>query len=415
MKSTPRLLLSRRVFLFAGGLVPASVLAGCGGGGGGGNVQSNSASRAGATYTVTPLLPTTGTFEATDISETGVVAGLHHLPPSGGIAFPREAVVYENGTFRAVAPVAANAQAVSALNNRGTVVGVFVSPANPQKQIPLLFVDGQLIDAADARFGGTVPYIRELIGVNDRGDVLAATSTFAPSPDDPPSEVTQFGASVLQAGSGANATQTPVALVPPAEAHLFPVGINASGAVVGRLINKTGPLDERAFVWTNGALSVLPTLTPGQMTTATCIGDDGTVGGQIAVNDPYRPDTAVLWPANGDAPIVLPGPSERFTRIADVNANGVAVGSAVTSALQYPGMGGGVGGPPPPQSEWVQGSVPMIWQNGGYRDMNELLAPGAGWRVHALTRITNSGLILAHASPQENPFATGTYCILSPQ
>lgn len=408
-------LLSRRAFLFVGGFVPVSaLLAGCGGGSG--SAQSSRTSRAFGTYTVTPVTPTTGTFEAVDISETGVVAGLHTLSPANGRAFPQEAVLYENGTFRTVAPVNANTEGVSALNNRGGVVGMSVSPTNYLDRTPLVYVDGQLISGSDPRFSDGVSRIGQTIGINDRGDLLVATSTDLSPPNARPSdEVFRFGASVLQVGSVGKASFTPVAIMPPANTNLYPVGINASGTVVGNKQNASGLLEERAVVWKDGTITMLPTLAPGQMTQATCIGDDGTVGGQATsaqAHDSYEADTAVLWPANGGNPTVLPGPSERILKVTDVNANGVAIGVALTYAQAHPRS---VTPSNTPSQELAQESVPLIWKNGEYRDINELLKPNSGWYIRGLSRITNSGLILAYGSPQDNRSANSIACILTPQ
>jgi uncharacterized membrane protein len=150
------------------------------------------------------------------------------------------------------------------------------------------------------------------------------------------------------------------------------VAVNASGQTVG--MRDIWP-ERHAMLWEGNAFTVLPDL-GGDFAWATNINDHGTIcGGSLdAASELY----SVLWDGTTHEISILPDPGfGAYTRVRDVNDQGVAVGEVCLSVECGPGD-----------------QRPLLWIDGGVHDLNSLIPSGTGWTLFSAEAINEAGEIV---------------------
>lgn len=233
-----------------------------------------------------------GAAEVAGVNDSGVVTGSSQLPNSGTV----HAFVWQSGILRDLGPVA-NQSFARDVDGAGRVLGVTaVGGPNPNSAFVWNPIAG--IRMLPGLEGGTW-------AMNGLGAVVGASG--APGmPGRPVLWREATGIQFLGASEG------------------IARGINDRGQVVGSMVDP-GSSGMRAFLWEEGSLTVLGTLT-GETTVALGINEVGQVVGASEVGPGLQ--HAVLWEDGIVKDLgTLPG---RGSRALNINVHGVAVGFATT-------------------------------------------------------------------------------------
>jgi probable HAF family extracellular repeat protein len=219
------------------------------------------------------------------------------------------------------------------INDRGQIVGYSVDLEFFRSRA-VLWQDGQVIDITPAGAGNC-----GAAAINKRGEIAG---------------VCDVGAVVWHVDG--ITTLAP----PPGYALSRATGINDKGAVAGAVTDAGGRL--RAFRWSNGTLAVLPLPSGADTSFATAIDDRGDVVGYVARSGVADSVEAVIWRADGVAP--LAGTWGAFHGIAwGVNDRGAVVGSGHDGA-HLPGAPGGA-------FVWAQGRFRFLPDGANAQDIND--------------------------------------------
>jgi uncharacterized membrane protein len=160
--------------------------------------------------------------------------------------------------------------------------------------------------------------------------------------------------------------------LPGANGTSWAVAVNGSGQAVGQ---RDAWPERHAMLWEGQTFTVLPDL-GGDFAWATNVSEGGTIcGGSF---DASSQIVAVLWDAETLQITPLPGPGfGAYTRVRDVNDQGVAVGEVCLSIECEPGD-----------------SRALVWRDGAVHDLNTLIPPGSGWTLWSATAVNESGEIV---------------------
>jgi hypothetical protein len=160
--------------------------------------------------------------------------------------------------------------------------------------------------------------------------------------------------------------------LPGANGSSWAVAVNGAGRAVGQ--RDVWP-DRHAMLWEGASFTVLPEL-GGDFAWATNVSEGGTIcGGSF---DSFSQIVAVLWDAQTLHVTPLPDPPfGAYTRVKDVNDQGVAVGEVCLSIECEPGD-----------------SRAIVWRDGGVFDLNDLVPPGSGWTLWSAEAVNESGEIV---------------------
>ena len=159
------------------------------------------------------------------------------------------------------------------------------------------------------------------------------------------------------------------------------VGINSSGQVAGSTYTSKG---WRAFVYSDGAMTVLGTLPGGSASEAIGINDSGQVTGtSYAVNGTSVTDTAFIYNAGTMISLgTLPGGSGSYA--VGIDNGGLVVGDTFNSSGSVFGDG-------------------FFWTStGGMQDLNSLIAPNSGWTLLYPEGISRNGDIVGYGIDSNN-------------
>jgi uncharacterized membrane protein len=161
-------------------------------------------------------------------------------------------------------------------------------------------------------------------------------------------------------------------ILPGANGMSWAVAVNRTGQAVGR---RDAWPERHAMVWEGDTFTVLPDL-GGDFAWATNISDNGTIcgGSQDAALELF----SVLWNASTREISVLADPGfGAYTRVHDVNDQGVAVGELCLSIECNPGD-----------------QRALLWIDGGVYDLNSLIPSGTGWTLFSAEAINERGEIV---------------------
>jgi hypothetical protein len=150
------------------------------------------------------------------------------------------------------------------------------------------------------------------------------------------------------------------------------VAVNGPGQAVG--MRDVWP-ERHAMLWEGGGFTVLPDL-GGDFAWATNINDQGTIcGGSLdAAAELY----SVLWTGPAHEIAILPDPGfGAYTRVRDLNEDGVAVGEVCLSIECEPGD-----------------NRALLWTSGAAYDLNTLIPPNSGWTLFSAEAINDLGEIV---------------------
>lgn len=162
----------------------------------------------------------------------------------------------------------------------------------------------------------------------------------------------------------------------PANHRNYAFGINELGQVVGSLQFPDPNPGRRAYVWEDGVFTDLGTLPGDTGSSASDINAAGQVCGTSSHPVPpyFTAKQACLWDDGGVSELgSLPGYAT--TASTALNNHGQVVGWART------GLSGG-------------STVAFIWEDGIMRDLNDLIAPEAGWELWSAGDINDAGQIV---------------------
>jgi probable HAF family extracellular repeat protein len=271
------------------------------------------------------------------------------------------------------------------INNLGQVVGLSsndpVPPANPVGHA-VLWSQGAVQDL------GSLPdnTYSQARGINNLGQVVGSSGASACLWDHgAPQDLGNLG------GSGAVAQ-----------------AINDSGQIVG--YSNTGNGYNHAFLWQNGSLQDLGTLTGGSYSGATAINNLGQIVG--GATDPSGYSHAVIW--NSKVIQDLGTFGGLVSNASGINNNGLVVGVAQAGDDIYhaflwqgdpkqdlgPFPGNGYGGGINARGQIVcgPGDVPYVWDNGAWYNLNDLTINLNGVTMTDACAINDFGQIVGSTS-----------------
>jgi uncharacterized membrane protein len=161
-------------------------------------------------------------------------------------------------------------------------------------------------------------------------------------------------------------------ILPGANGMSWAVAVNGGGQTVGR--RDIWP-ERHAMLWEGTAFTVLPDL-GGDFAWATNINDNGTIcGGSL---DGSSELFSVIWNGPTHEITILPDPGfGAYTRVHDVNDQGIAVGEICLSIECEPGD-----------------QRALLWIDGGVYNLNTLIPPGTGWTLFSAEAINEAGEIV---------------------
>jgi uncharacterized membrane protein len=144
-----------------------------------------------------------------------------------------------------------------------------------------------------------------------------------------------------------------------------------------RQILGIGPGELNSWVWENGNYRFLKDLQGGVYSDAFEMNQSGAVVGMSWPNQTN--DRAVVWPAGSSIPQALALPANaKLSRAYDINDNNQMVGYMIDNLSAVPQA--------------------VLWQDGNYYLLNNLIDANSGWRITEGWFVNNSGQILALAS-----------------
>lgn len=248
-----------------------------------------------------------------------------------------------------------NQTAPKALNNKGQMVGQINYGILEGSGFELFIYDS---GSGKATLLGRQTYQTVITGFNDSGVMCGYTN--------------RVGATGILLSNG---ILTP--LVPPDGLLFAPLGINASGQVLGihgDFFSGRGNI----ALYSNNHFTDLPALTHNGQPTA--INDSG----QIL----YSSDRAGMLYTNGvSVPIEFPGQTNSFA--VALNASGQVVGNAIPSQ---------------PKQDVFDPTVPFIYSQGTMTDLNTLIPADSGWKLNYALGINDSGQICGYGTPSDGAF-----------
>lgn len=306
-------------------------------------------------YTITGLqpLPDSAASEAHAINANGLIVGdqIDMSPsPSPNIVQP---VVWQNGNPSSLplpAPSGWQGEAY-AVNSHGDVAGQIWqgNPSDANFQPALWTGDQiQMLDTMGLAGGGVG-------GINNQGTAVGSIGNPGPFVSD---------YAVMWSGG-----QTTILGNFPAGAQASASAINNAGQIV---VNVVYNFNDRshAFVWSNGSLIPVSTL-GGSYAFGDAINDAGeVVGASTTAGD--QASYAFLW-NNGTTTELASLPTDSSTEALAINNTGVIVGYAYDA--QYN-----------PRA--------VIWSDGQYADLNDLIPADSGWSLVSARDIADDGRIV---------------------
>jgi len=211
------------------------------------------------------------------INERGQIAGISFTSttPNAVTAIPPlNPFLWENGTMVDLGTLGGAYGQPTSLNNRGQVIGVSSTVANPGACFteldpnchPFLWDQGQLIDLNTSTMGGN-PLSAD--GINDAKEIVGGA------------DFSSTGGSPFDAYIWRKGVATDLGAVP-GDCFSRALAINAHGQVVGNSFSCNGDF-QHAFLWENGSIVDLNTLIPAdsglQLVDTEDINDRGEIPG----------------------------------------------------------------------------------------------------------------------------------------
>jgi probable HAF family extracellular repeat protein len=313
-------------------------------------------------------------FFATALSENGIVTGYYF-----GELGERRGFVWRDGVMSDVGGLPGEDHVALGVNSAGVSVGF-------GDAVGFFSLNGVVTDLST--LGGDYSDARN---VNDAGMIVGGAQ---PRNNGVQHAVAWIEEEIIDMGTlGGEASQA--------------VGVNNAGVAVGWAWDEAR--HQLPFTWTiSGGMQQLPLPTPDALFfSASRINELGDVIGTGQVIDsenfdkPTRVFRSFIWDANGTATnLGIPeGLNDEelqslSTLAGDLNDHRQVVGEFSFYPL-FP-------------------SRPYIWENGAFRNLNDLVAPGSGWSIFSAAGINNAGQIAVLADHEDgrrqslllNPVAT---------
>jgi probable HAF family extracellular repeat protein len=227
--------------------------------------------------TLTPLAPANGGYlTVSAMNDKGQIVGTGR--PSAGA--PIQAVLWENGTLTGLGTLGGTSSSATSIDNHGRVVGYSLLSGDAVTHA-FLWERGVMADLGTLFGGSSFAY-----GINDRGEVVGLTDrTVVGGP--PLGTPVPF---IWRKG-----VMTPMLTGAVSEMERFVISdISDAGHVVGA--RACGTCDMRAFVWRDGEFLYLP----GRPTFALSVNSSGEIVGYE--NPPIGGAAAFLWTVGRHGP-----------------------------------------------------------------------------------------------------------------
>lgn len=332
-------------------------------------------SRPAVQYTVTDIgtLPDCDVTYAVAVNDSGVVAGYAHRGSGHGVSALSKPFVWQNGTLVELPTLGGEYGQALAVNTAGDVGGYATKPGYKHAPVVWRKSTGYRPEALSEQAGRVLSLLDSGNAVGHRNDNGRMTAV-----------VWQNGRAEVIGNVG--------------DAENVATGASRNGIVVGYYVPEGGSRESvmnegnrRAVMWKGGKQITLPGLDDPEPAVPDFHGNRrsacnaiNALGVAVGFTDAQSGRTACSW-KNGKVE-ALPVFEGFRTEAHSINKGGVIVGEALENANKE-------------GWKWLA----CTWRDGKIEDLNKLIPPNSGWKLHVAKQISDTGFIVGYGTYDRYP------------